>query len=338
VLEVPSGVLADRTSRRALLVAGPLLAATGFAAWVAAPSYPVFAAGFVLWGACGALQSGALEALAYTELDRHGAAGRYAHVMGRVHALGTAASALAMGLAAPVLAAGGFTALGVASVLACLAAAAAGAALPEHRGAVRDEPGDARPLRAGLAAIRSTPGLAGAVLLVPAVAAIWGALDEFLPLLAAQTGVPADRVPLLALAVYLGVAAGGVLGARAAALSRRALAALLTAAAVALAIGAGSGRAEGFALIAAAFGAFQAATVAVEVRLQQAITGPARATVTSLAGLGTELVVLAVYATYGAGSALASHRVLFAAFAAVYVLVALAQTKRTKLAAPTTRQ
>ena len=65
VLEVPSGVWADAVSRRLVLTLAPLLSGAGFAAWVAAPSYPVFALGFVLWGAQGALQSGTLEALVY---------------------------------------------------------------------------------------------------------------------------------------------------------------------------------------------------------------------------------------------------------------------------------
>ncbi|MER6596177.1 MFS transporter, partial [Micromonospora purpureochromogenes] len=83
LLEVPSGAWADAVSRRLLLCLAPLLAGAGYALWVLAPSYPAFALGFVLWGAGGALGSGALEALVFTELDRLGAAGRYARTMGR---------------------------------------------------------------------------------------------------------------------------------------------------------------------------------------------------------------------------------------------------------------
>jgi hypothetical protein len=87
----------------------------------------------VLWGAAGALQSGAFEALAYEELDRLGAAPRYPYVIGRATAAGTIAATLAIGLAAPVFAAGGFVAVGAASVAACVSAAAGGDSLPEHR-------------------------------------------------------------------------------------------------------------------------------------------------------------------------------------------------------------
>ena len=329
VLEVPSGVWADATSRRALLVAGSLLQALGFALWVLAPSYPAFAAGFVLWGVQGALRSGALEALAYEELDRLGAASRYAHVMGRLAAAGTVAATAAIGLAAPVFGAGGFEAIGAASAVACVLAAAVAATLPEHRPLSHR---DGRPsyralLRAGLAEVRERPAVRSALVLVPAVTAVWGVLDEYVPLLAADV-VADEAVPLLFLLVYLGVAAGGVLAGRVALLPPRSLGLLLAAAAVALAAGALSGAVAGFVLLALAFGAFQAVTVVVDARLQDTIEGPARSTVTSLASLATEVLVLAAFAGYGLGSALASHATLFAVFAAVYVAVAIAMLRR----------
>lgn len=50
LLEVPSGARADATSRRRLLVIGPLLAALAFALWTGPPSYWTFLIGFLLWG------------------------------------------------------------------------------------------------------------------------------------------------------------------------------------------------------------------------------------------------------------------------------------------------
>lgn len=332
ILEIPSGVWADATSRRLLLVVGPLLQAVGFGLWVLVPSYPAFAAGFVLWGISGALRSGALEALVYEELERVGAAARYPRLIGRSTALGTLASTVAIGLAAPVFAIGGYVAVGAASVLACLASAAVATTFPEHR-AQRDPDGDtgfrayAAILTTGIAEVRSSAVLRGSLLLVPAVSAIWGVLDEYLPLLALDTGVSAETVPLLFLLVYVGVAVGGVLGGPASRLSRRALAGLLAGAAAALALGALSGAPSGFVLIALAFGAFQAAQVVVEARLQHEIDGSARSTVTSIASLATELLVLAAIAGYGAGSAVAGNATLFACFAAIYVVVAAAMLR-----------
>ncbi len=327
VLELPSGVWADAFSRRLLLTFASLLGGAGFAAWVLAPSYSVFALGFVLWGAQGALQSGSLEALVYEELDRAGAASRYAHLIGRATALGTIASAAAIGLAAPVFAAGGFEAVGAASALACLAAAIVAVTFPEHRD-VRNSDGDERLraygaiLRAGAREVRRSPALRGPLLLAPAVAAVWGSLDEYLPLLAVETGVRPDTVPLLALLVYGAMALGGALADRATRLSGRAVALVLVGAATALALGALSRTPAGFGLIAVAFCALQALTVAVDARLQDAIEGGSRSTVTSIASLLTELLVVGVFAGYAAGSMLVDHATLFAACAAVYVAVA----------------
>lgn len=133
LLEVPSGVWADAVSRRLLLWLGPLLTAAGFTLWALVPSYGAFAAGFVLWGAGGALASGALEALVHDELERLDAAGRYARIMGRARAAGLVAVMAAMGLAGPVLDRGGHAAVCAASILACLLTAAAALRFPEHR-------------------------------------------------------------------------------------------------------------------------------------------------------------------------------------------------------------
>jgi hypothetical protein len=104
-------------------------------------------------------------------------------------------------------------------------------------------------------------------------------------------------------------------------LESRHLGALLAAAAMALAVGASSGRPGGIVLVAAAFAAFQVATVVAGTRLQDRITGPARATVTSVASLATDGLTIAVYGTY-ALLAPAGHGVAFAVLAAPYVLVA----------------
>ncbi|TWH70356.1 hypothetical protein JD77_05381 [Micromonospora olivasterospora] len=135
VLELPSGAWADTVSRRLLLCLAPLCAAAGFALWVLVPSYPAFAAGFVLWGAGGALRTGALEALVFTELDRGGAAGRYARVIGRARTAEVLAVMASIALAGPVFAWGGYPAVGAASVLVCLLAAAVATGFPEHRAA-----------------------------------------------------------------------------------------------------------------------------------------------------------------------------------------------------------
>jgi MFS family permease len=326
ILEVPSGAWADAVSRKLLLVTGPLLTAVGFALWVSAPSYWAFATGFVLWGAKGALMSGALEALVYEELERNGGSGQYAKIMGRAKAAGTIGVVLAMAAAGLVLDVGGYPAVGAASVVACVLTAAVAALFPEHRDrrtAEDDEPGLLDTLRAGVSEARRSRPVRTAIALVIIVSAVWGALDEYTPLLIGATGVPEASVPLLLLLIWAGIALGGLLTGRAANLPKPGLALLLVGAGAAMAAGALTGKPAGIVLVAVAFAGFQLADVLIGAQLQASVTGPARATVTSLAGMGTDLATLGVYGSYAALAGAAGHGGAFAILAVPYAGVAL---------------
>ena len=72
VLEVPSGVLADKYSRRLILFVGQLFSVAGFVCWGLFPHFWGFLLGFVLWGTKSALSSGTFEALICDELKRFG--------------------------------------------------------------------------------------------------------------------------------------------------------------------------------------------------------------------------------------------------------------------------
>ncbi|GAA3954564.1 MFS transporter [Actinoplanes auranticolor] len=332
LLEVPSGAWADAVSRRLLLCLAPLAGAAAFALWVLAPSYPAFALGFLLWGAGGALASGSLEALVYSELARLGAAHRYARTMGRARTAETVGLVLATALAGPVLAAGGYPAVGAASVLAGILAALVATRFPEHRTAATVAPGEDgdddlgwwASLRAGLAEVRTDPAVRAAVLLLAVVTAVWGALDEYTPLLAAGTGVARETVPMLLLLVWLGVTAGGLLAPLGERLGSRGYAVLLAFSGAVLAAGALIGHPAGFVLVGVAFCGFQLATVLADARLQDRITGTSRATVTSLAGTATDVATIGVYGAYAVVAAGAGNGVAFAVLSVPYLIVALA--------------
>ncbi|TWH70355.1 hypothetical protein JD77_05380 [Micromonospora olivasterospora] len=160
------------------------------------------------------------------------------------------------------------------------------------------------------------------MLLVAVVTAVWDAVGEYVPLLARESGVAESTVPLLVLLVWAGVTVGGLLAPVGERWGRRGLAGLLALAASALAAGAGVGRPAGFVLIAVAFAAFQLATVLTGARLQASITGPGRATVTSLAGMGTDLTIVGVYGAYGLVATAAGNRAAFVWAAVPYLAVA----------------
>ncbi len=318
--EVPAGVLADRWSRRGALVLAGVLEAAAFTLWTAVPSAGSFAVGFVVWGVAGALVSGTVEAVLYDGLAAQGASDAYA----RVHGWTTAAELLVQvptaGLATVLVTVGGYELVGWASVAVCLAAAVLALRFPaappaRDGGDDGDDTGDGGgdvPLRRAVGLALRRPGLR---LVVVAVAVLGGldAIEEYLPVMAGDWGVPAATVPVVVLAAALTGAAGAALGGRAARLPTPALLGLLAAAAVLLAGAAVWARPAAVGALALAYGLYLAVLVVAEARLQERITGRYRATLTSVAGLGVELASLLVFAAWALGGAPAVALVFLAA-------------------------
>ncbi len=162
-------------------------------------------------------------------------------------------------------------------------------------------------LRAGLAESLH-PRVARAVLLAALVPAFL-AFDEYFGLLAVDVGASLAWVPLL---VALTVAAQALGAALAPRLPFHRLGPVLVVAGQLVAAGAAAARPLGFVAVAIGYGALQAAIVVAETDLQHRIEGRARATVTSVSGLLSELGAIALYACVALGSAAASTATLIA--------------------------
>jgi MFS family permease len=301
--EVPAGALADRWSRRGCLVVGGVLEAAGFAVWTAAPAPASFVLGFVLWGLSGALWSGTAEALVYDGLAAAGAEDGFARVNARMTAVELLVQLPTALLATVLFAAGGYPLVGWVSVGGCLAAAALALRFPEPPR--ESEEHLLATLREGVTEAVRRPELRLAVLAVALVGAL-DAMEEYFPVLAADSGVPTGAVPIAVVVIALAGAAGAALGGRAGRLPDGALPVLLACAGLLLAAAAVIPGPAALAPVAAAYALYLAVLVVAEARLQERITGPHRATVTSVAGLGIEVAALLVFAAWAVGGAAAT--------------------------------
>jgi len=305
--EVPSGALADHFTRRAALVAAGVLQAGGYLLWITVPGYAAFAGGFVLWGLGGAFGSGALEALLYDGMASAGAEYAYSRVYSRVTSVGLLSQLPAAAAATVLFSAGGYDLVGWVSVACCLAAAVVASCLPETRPEPRGsdeaavsnaearEPGYLALLRSGLVEATRRRGVRLAVVAVAVIAAFDG-LEEYFSLLARDWGVSTAIVPLVVLTIPLVGAVGAAVGGAATELRPGVLVVLFAGAATVF-VGANVAHVPaGVAAVAIAYGAYRLVLVVTNVRLQARIEGQARATVTSVAALATDVVGIALYA------------------------------------------
>ncbi len=338
VFEIPSGAWADTIDRRHLLVFSALIYACAFSSWMLVQTYAGFALGFVLWGLSSAIMSGTFESLLYDEMAERGVESDYPRLIGWAHSTAMVANLIASVAAAPLFALGGYalvgwTSVGVAMVQALLAGTlpvsmrarrpnANHAAHDAH--AVHDVVAESEALatryvamlRAGLHEA-STSVAVRRVVLIAAVLIGLTAYDEYFPLIARDHGVATSTVPFLIGLTVVGQVIGTALAGRTARMTARLMSVAVWLGGALISLGALISPTEaqwaGFIAIAVGYGLLNNTMIVAEARLQQVITGPARATVTSVHGFLTEVFALVVYVLFAALAGFVSVPVLVAA-------------------------
>ena len=304
LLEVPSGALADRFTPRATLVAAGFVRALGYGLWILTPGFAGFAAGFALWGVAGSLESGAFQSLLYSGLQRHGAADRYPSVLGRSVAVAGVVEVGATLAAAPLLVVGGTALVGWVSIAVCLMGSAVAAGFPRMTadgagGPDEEQAGYMALLRSGVREAWHHAAVRRLVIILALVTGVT-AVDEYVPLLARAADIPDPWIPVVLAGLPLAAAAGNAL-AGAAARRRAAVVAVPLALATGLVVlTAAAGSPALLPVLGIWYMAVNLATVLADARLQAAVTGPARATVTSVAALGSELAAIAMFVAVAA--------------------------------------
>ena len=312
--EVPSGAWADTVDRRLLLVLSAAIYAVGFSTWMLWQTFAGFALGFVCWGLSSALMSGTFESLVYDELVTRGARERYPALIGWAHSSAMIANLTATAAAAWLFAVGGYPLVGWVSVAIAVGQGALAATLPvsraarrpahEERALLETERAASRyvaMLRSGLAESRHHPDVRRVLLLAAAMVGLT-AYDEYFPLVARDHGVATTVVPLLLAVTVLGQVVGTAAVGRTARFGGPVVGGILVVGAALVSAGALAAPYLGFVAIGIGYGLLNNAMLVGETRLQDTITGPARATVTSVLSLLEEVIALTVYAAFALGA------------------------------------
>lgn len=85
-LELPSGLLADKYSRKTLIILGQIFNAIGYLIWLNQKNFPAFALGFAFWGMKSSLTSGTFEAFVFDKLKSIRQEQNYEYISGRINA------------------------------------------------------------------------------------------------------------------------------------------------------------------------------------------------------------------------------------------------------------
>ncbi len=331
VLEVPSGVLADRFGRRPLVVGGLLLKALGMALW-GLGHWDAYIAGFLCWGAQEALCSGAQEALLYDALKEYGAEKDYARFAGYARASSFVATALAMALGGFVAARSATVALG-ATVSSTLVAAGLARLLPEAKRLRHDgHDGVRRILSDAQSAFATHLGLCRLIVFGSLLGAAYGLVDEYDQLFVESLGFSLPTIGLLGCGRFLVEAAGGGLashiGARLRLSNERRLGTYLSVAGGALVAAALAPPAAALGCYAVAYVVFSSGSVLFEQRIQDSIESPVRATMMSAASLLTNGNALLLALGLGAVSQWGGIRACIGGIALVSLVVSALYAKR----------
>ena len=324
VFEVPSGAWADTVDRRHLLVLSGVVYAGAFSSWMLLPTFAGYALGFVLWGLSGAMMSGTFEALLYDELTDRGVEEQYARLIGWAQSTAMVAVLVASVAAAPLFALGGYGLVGWSSVALAGVHTVLAATLPvsmnarrpntEHHVFEETERLTARylsMLRSGLGEA-STAVDVRRIVVIGAVLFGLSAYDEYFPLVARDHDVSTQTVPILVGITVVGQVIGTALAGRTADMSARAIGAAVMLGGALISVGALVTPYAGFVAIGVGYGLLSNTMIVAEARLQQAIAGPARATVTSVLGFASEVFAVVVYAVFAAASGVVSVPTLVA--------------------------
>lgn len=332
--EVPTGIIADKFSRKMALIYSYLLQGSAFMAWLVFPNFWGYLAGFLLWGIGYAFSSGTFQAYLYEELRAHGHASSFNRVFARSQSLKLVGMVVAYTLASAVGARHYTAALLLSTGFSVLAAGLI-CFFPYKSRRARASDAEVQThwsiLRAAGYEVRKSKKISAIVIALGVLLGIIGTMEEFTPLFYSHSGFSAEVIPLILAAGLLLSSLVGWFAHRLERLRFTTVASLLVVAG-AVFFAATFGKLIGLFGVLLFMRLIMLAQTLFAASLQHTIDDERRATISSLAAFAGEVLSLI---TLGIASVLfaalddtATYRILALGFVALgLLLMALGRTK-----------
>jgi predicted MFS family arabinose efflux permease len=312
-LEIPTGALADRLSRRWLLFAAQVFRGGGFLVWALFPGFWGYLIGFMLWGVKSALVSGTFEALLYDELKAEGRPQDYARAIGHAQT-GRFAGLMSAALIAAAIAGIGNYALTLVSSASSLVGAASALLLPK---APRTAPTKAAAdyigtMRRGLAEAVRRPGVLSILVFIALMQSLLAACDDYWQIFARDVGLDRPQIALFVAALGAGQAGAAAVAHRAPLRRSWSLPVWVAAGGLVLTTAAAVFRPVVSVPLAVLFTAMCiVALVQADARFQHALSGEARATVASVKGFASQCAITLLILNFGLMAQASAYRTAF---------------------------
>lgn len=321
LLEVPSGVLADKYSRKHILFFSQLVRSIGYFVWILFPTFWGFLAGFILWWIKSAFASGTFEALLYDLLNSEGNSNKYTKILGTARGWSYAGNLCAAAVAAYAIKYG-YTFVLSMSILATFISATSIILLPKAKPVQStNESKYFALLNQGLYAVRKSPALIFIVIFLMFTYGLGGALDEYWPLFAENVGVTLSGV-----AVFVGCMSAiqilaSLIAYKFEKISDKSLYALFLAMGMILTIASYMFNISSLILLILYTGISTVLITVYDSKLQHQAPEQIRATIWSIKGFFVEVMALAVYVVFGYLAGLFGYQVTFIIFGYITIFI-----------------
>lgn len=326
LLEVPSGVWADKYSRKNILFVGQLIRSLGYASWLLFPNFWGFLVGFVLWGTKSALTSGTFQALIYDELKLFNKEKEFTKILGRTKTISFISILVASALASPSILLGYPFVLLLSSMAALIAGIIIVTIPKTQKVESTHEKEYFSLLKEGLAGALKNAVVFRLIMFLSLAFALGGALDEYWPIFANEAGLPK-----YGLGLFLGLMSGSqaiasYVAHRFEKRTNKFFYLLFLLNGALLFVAGYLFNVPALLLLIAFSFLFTIIQIVYEGKLQHSIPSTTRATISSVSGFITEMGVLVVYFSFGVIAQASDYRNSFLLYGVIVATCGLIYT------------